>query len=189
MRIIKFSEVFHRIKIEKDIKRYHFKRIYNQFQSFVHNFYLIIYCRSKGLKNCSIFSKSYIFKTYSNLFLLIIIISYTCTPSFQRNLDAKREVSLRTRLKTRFAYIRPTARFFFIGDTTFFFFFLLYLEIWIMIFGGDTIRDRTKLKAKIVASWNEQPLSPVKTGNRNSWLQRQPNSLGYYVAKIPFERS
>lgn len=146
---------------------------------------LHIYCRSKGLKNCSIFSmqsKSYIFRNFS-----FLLLSYACIPSFQRNLDAKREDIVTIAFKTRFAYIRPTARFFFTGDTTFFFCYTWKYELWYSaaILSGI----EAELTAKIVASWNEQPLSPVKTGNRNSWLQRQPNSLGYYVAKIPFERS
>lgn len=52
---------------------------------------------------------------------------------------------------------------------------------------GDRIRSRTGSKG-IVASWSEQQFSRSKR-NRNSRLQRQPNSEGYYVAKISFEDS
>lgn len=182
MRIVKFIELFRKIKIEKDIK------IFFHLATIIKNMhYLYIYYTyivdQKAWKIAVSFqqSKFYIFRNFS------FLLSYTCIPSFQRNLDAKREDIVTIAFKTRFAYIRPTARFFFTGDTTFFFCYTWKYELWYSaaILSGI----EAELTAKIVASWNEQPLSPVKTGNRNSWLQRQPNSLGYYVAKIPFERS
>lgn len=167
----------------KFISLFHFKRIYNQFQSSVHpNTYSTAYIvHQKAWKIAA--SKSYIFQNFSFLLLL----SYHTFVPKKFRLDEKRSF-VTNALKTRFAYIRPVS--FSSAIPCFFFFFFCYTwkyELWYStaILSGI----EAELKAKIVASWNEQPLSPVKTGNRNSWLQRQPNSLGYYVAKIPFERS
>lgn len=136
MRIVKFIELFRKIKIEKDIKIFfHLATIIKNMHYLYIYYTYIVDQKAWNIAVSFQQSKFYIFRNFS------FLLSYTCIPSFQRNLDAKREDIVTIAFKTRFAYIRPTARFFFTGDTTFF--FLLYLEIWIMIFGGDTIRDRS----------------------------------------------
>lgn len=104
----------------KLLSLFHFKRIYNQFQSSVHpNTYSTAYIvHQKAWKIAA--SKSYIFQNFSFLLLL----SYHTFVPKKFRLDEKRSF-VTNALKTRFAYIRPVSFSSAIPCFFFFFFFVI----------------------------------------------------------------
>lgn len=100
----------------KLLSLFHFKRIYNQFQSSVHsNTYSTAYTvHQKAWKIAA--SKSYIFQNFS------LLLSYHTFVPKKFRLNEKRSF-VTNALKTRFAYIRPVS--FSSAIPCFFFFFFV----------------------------------------------------------------